>query len=460
MHCSSTISILRSSTTTTLKTRFTAFPYISTRSHQRYIHSCRRFATIPTNTNTMPVPQPKADITAEVSGQENADRLFSISRDFRSDTITIPTDGQLLAALRASRGDDVYKEDATTTELEARVARLTGKEAAMFAVSGTMTNQLAIRTHMKQPPHSVITDYRAHVHKMEAGGIAMFSQATTHQLVPKNGRHLTVEDIEPALQLGDNIHIAPTRLISLENTLSGTILPQSDILEIAALAKKHDILLHLDGARIWNVAAVDIEQKRLDPHNEQDLQTVLTDLLAPFDTASLCLSKGLGAPIGSMLVGTKAFIDRARWFRKAFGGGIRQSGSITAMADYALTHHFPRLAGTHALAKRLAKGLEDAGCTILADVDTNMVFFDPTSAGLSMDSVVSALGSLQPVPITFMRERLVVHHQTSQHAVDEFVDTVQQLAQKANQGKTLKEKQQGESDVAEADLRKKAVLGY
>ena len=132
-----------------------------------------------------------------------------------------------------------------------------------------------------------------------AGGIAVFSQATTHALVPSNGFHLTLDDIRPALVLGHDIHIAPTRLICLENTLSGTILPQDEIVKMGRMAKEHGIGMHLDGARIWEVAAKEIEQRGMDARKEEDLRDVLTELLEPFDTASLCLSKGLGAPIGS-----------------------------------------------------------------------------------------------------------------------------------------------------------------
>lgn len=339
----------------------------------------------------------------------------------------MPTDAQMMAALQASRGDDVYHEDPSTAALEARIAKMAGKEAALFGTSGTMTNQLAIRTHMKQPPHSVITDHRAHVHMMEAGGIAMFCQATTHGLVPSNGVHLTLEDIQPALQLGTNIHIAPTKLICLENTLSGIIFPQEEIVRIAELAKKNNIGMHLDGARAWNVAAAELEKRGLDPTSEADRTTVLSDILAPFDSASLCLSKGIGAPVGSAIVGSKEFIERARWFRKAFGGGWRQSGMLASMADYALTNFFPRLQDTHTLARRLAAGLEDAGCTILAPVDTSMVFFDPSPIGLSVNDVTQGLAALDD-PIGLNANRCVIHHQTDPQAVEDFIATVQRLA--------------------------------
>lgn len=340
----------------------------------------------------------------------------------------MPTDAQLVAALTASRGDDVYHEDGDTAALEARIAAMCGKEACLFGASGTMTNQLAIRTHMHQPPHSIITDHRAHVHMFEAGGIALFSQATTHGIVPENGVHLTAEDVRGALQLGSNIHIAPTKLVCLENTLSGIVFPQDEVERISDLARDHGIGMHLDGARLWNVAAKEVEARGLDASNAADVTTVLTDLLEPFDTASLCLSKGIGAPIGSAIVGPKDFIERARWFRKAFGGGWRQSGPLAAMADHALTHHFPRLAGTHALARRLANGLEAAGFEIGAPVDTNMVFFDASPLGLTTKDVVDALAA-HPDPITISANRCVLHHQTSPQAVDDFIEVVTRLAE-------------------------------
>ncbi|WVQ71235.1 hypothetical protein IAR50_000760 [Cryptococcus sp. DSM 104548] len=424
----------------------------------------------------MPIALPKSApaVTAEVGGQENVDMLNRVSRDFRSDTVTIPTDGQLLYALRATRGDDVYGEDPTTAALEKRVAELTGKEAAMFAVSGTQTNQLAIRTHMKQPPHSVITDWRAHVHKMEAGGIAMFSQATTHQIVPENGVNLSLEDVESNLQLGEDIHIAPTKLICLENTLSGMIFPQEEVVKIGELAKKHDIALHLDGARIWNVAADVVEKRGLDATKEEDLKAVLTELIAPFDTASLCLSKGIGAPIGSILVGPKDFIQKARWFKKAFGGGIRQAGGITASADYAITHNFPKLAETHRLAKRLEQGLREVGCDILAQVDTNMVFFQAKTLGLPLESVKARLAAL-PNPITIGRERIVLHHQITSEAVEDFITCVAEMKKEKlesgeisqteidERAKQMAERYatpEGEGNTSKTELRRRAALGY
>ncbi|BEI83495.1 hypothetical protein CcaverHIS002_0400990 [Cutaneotrichosporon cavernicola] len=370
------------------------------------------------------------DVTAAFGGAANVAQLHKTSRDFRSDTLTMPTDAQLRAAQTATRGDDVYREDGDVAALEARLASLSGMEACLFAPSGTMTNQLAIRSHLVQPPHAVLLDQRAHVHQYEAGGMALFSQATSHTVVPQ-GDHLTLEEVEGALQLGTDIHRAPTRLVCLENTLGGVVFPQSEIIKISTLVKSHGIPLHLDGARLWNVASLEVEKRGLGSGDE-DLRSVLTELLAPFDSASLCLSKGLGAPVGSVLVGPKTLIDRARWFRKAFGGGWRQAGGLAAMADHAVTHHFPRLAGTHALARKLADGLEAAGYGLVAPAHTNMVFFDPPN-GVTVDDLVTALAAL-PDPITIMGNRCVVHHQTSAEAVDTFVEVARQLADKARVG--------------------------
>lgn len=211
----------------------------------------------------------------------------------------MPTDAQVLFAQQATRGDDVEHEDATTTALEQRLAAMSGKEAALFCASSTMSNQLAIRSLLEGPPHSIVSDVRSHTFVNEAGGAALFSQATTYSARPSNKLYLTAEDVEDVLVVGSNVHTAPTRLITLENTINGIIHPQDEIIRIGELASQHDIPMHLDGARIWNTAAVEIEKRGLDAWNEAVKTEVLSALLGPFATTSLCLSKGLGAPIGS-----------------------------------------------------------------------------------------------------------------------------------------------------------------
>ena len=178
-------------------------------------------------------------------------------------------------------------------------------------------------------------------------------------LDPDTVHHLTLADIKDNVILGSNVHFAPTEVIALENTLNGTIIPQQGILEIAEFARSNGIAMHLDGARLWHVAA--------------ETGTSLAELCAPFDSVSLCFSKGLGAPIGSCLVGSSTFITRARRFRKLFGGGMRQTGALAAAAAYAVTNHFPLLPRVHALARMLEHGLEEAGCKITSRSETCIV---------------------------------------------------------------------------------------
>ncbi|KAH7883894.1 pyridoxal phosphate-dependent transferase [Phlebopus sp. FC_14] len=357
------------------------------------------------------VNQTKVDVLSPNPESDNAAQLEKISRSFLSDTITVPTKEMYQYAAQASLGDDVYHEPSTTA-LEAHIAQLTGKEAALFVTSGTMGNQLAIRTHLHQPPFSIVSDARAHINKFEAGGAAFHSGAHTITLTPSNGHHLTLKDIQPNVVFGSDVHIAPTRLICLENTLNGTIFPQSDIIEISEFAHKNNISMHLDGARIWHVAA---EEK-----------IPISELCAPFDTVSLCFSKGLGAPVGTCLVGSKDFIQKARWFRKMFGGGLRQTGILAGSIAYALTHNFPQLPRVHALAKRLQKDLEEIGVGILSPAETCMIFYDATTIGVEYWEAVERAAAL-PKPITLSGSRLVVHIQTSDGAVDDFVDMMRAL---------------------------------
>lgn len=216
---------------------------------------------------------------------DNDAKLQAVGRDFRSDTVTIPTERMFEAMRQASRGDDVYLEDETTQSFQASIAALTGKEAGLYVMSGTASNQLALRSHLVQPPYSVLLDARAHIHTSEAGALALISGATSLAISPSNGRYLRWdEDISPNLVLDDDIHHCPTKIIALENTLAGTLMPQEEIEKISKEARAKGVIMHLDGARIWNVAA--------------KTGLSMEELCRPFDTVSLCLSKGLGAPIG------------------------------------------------------------------------------------------------------------------------------------------------------------------
>jgi threonine aldolase len=281
--------------------------------------------------------------------------------DLRSDTVTKPTLPMREAMARAEVGDDVFGDDPTVKELEAETAALLGMESALFTPSGTMANQLAIRGHTELGDE-ILVEANAHVYYYESGGPAALSGVMCRCLNGHRGIFGGAE-VEAALRPPDQ-HFARTRLVCVENTHNrggGKIWPLERIQEVAATARKHGLLLHLDGARLWNASvAAGIAER---------------DYAAHFDTVSVCFSKGLGAPVGSALAGPRGFIERVRRFRKMFGGGMRQAGIIAAGALFALRNHRTRLAEDHANAKALASGL--AGVEGLEthpdEVETNMV---------------------------------------------------------------------------------------
>src|ERR1019366_1724156 len=267
------------------------------------------------------------------------------------------------AMARAEVGDDVFGDDPTVKELERRTAELLGKEAALFVPSGTMANQLAIRSQT-EPGDEILVEANAHIYYYEGGAPAALSGVMCRCINGQRGI-FTGADVEASLRPADQ-HFPRTRLMCLENTHNrggGKIWSIEQIREVAAAARKHGLQLHLDGARLWNASvAAGIPER---------------DYAAYFDTVSVCFSKGLGAPVGSALAGPKAFIERARRFRKMFGGGMRQAGIIAAGALFALRNHRERLAEDHANAQALAAGLTGVR-GVEADpteVETNMVRF-------------------------------------------------------------------------------------
>lgn len=287
---------------------------------------------------------------------------YPTHNEFRSDTFTVPTQEMIHNSL-TTYGDSVYKEDLITLKLEQIVAELTGKEAALFCVSGTMSNQIGLRANLYQPPHSILCDYRAHIYLHEAGGVASLSQAMVHPVIPSNGVYLTVDDIAENFTPDEqDIHAAPTKVISLENTLHGTIMPLAEIERISDFAKSHNIKLHLDGARLWNASA--------------ETGVSIKQYCQYFDSVSLCLSKSLGAPMGSILVGSQSFINKANHFKKQNGGGIRQAGIITSMAIIAITDHFKLLKASHVMAKDVGEFCDKHGIILESPVHTNFVFID------------------------------------------------------------------------------------
>jgi threonine aldolase len=291
--------------------------------------------------------------------------------DLRSDTITKPTPAMREAMAAAEVGDDVLGDDPTVRELEAETAALLGKEAALFTPSGTMANQLAVRSHTESGDE-IVVEAQAHLYFYEGGGPAALSGVMCRCLPGERGV-FGGADVEAVVRPADP-HFPRTRLVCIENTHNrggGKIWPLERIEEVAAVARRHGLQLHLDGARLWNAAvATGIAESRW---------------AAPFDTVSVCYSKGLGAPVGSALVGSKAFLERARRFRKMFGGGMRQAGIIAAGALFALRNHRGRLAEDHANARALAEGISRCkGVEVTpGEVETNMVRFRVSGAPAS-----------------------------------------------------------------------------
>ncbi|KAI5212527.1 hypothetical protein AUEXF2481DRAFT_40513 [Aureobasidium subglaciale EXF-2481] len=322
--------------------------------------------------------------------------------DFRSDVMTRPTTRMLEAIAATTLQDDVFMEDTTSNDLEAFIADLTAKEAALFVLSGTMGNQVALRTHLLAPPHAVLTDHRSHIVQWEAGGVASMCGAMIQAVVPANNKYLTLEDIKKYAVISNDIHACPTKLLSLENTLNGIVTPLEDFQRISAWAKENNILMHLDGARLWEAVASGAGS--------------LKDYCACFDSISLCFSKGLGAPIGSIIVGTKQFRERARWIRKSIGGGLRQAGVVTAAARVAVedTYLGGRLAASHDRARSIASMWEKLGGKTSNPVETNMCWLDLDAAGISVTDFIAAG---EKVGLRLGGGRLVVHYQISEEAV-------------------------------------------
>ncbi|KAJ5766048.1 uncharacterized protein N7511_003664, partial [Penicillium nucicola] len=328
--------------------------------------------------------------------------------DLRSDTMTKPTASMLEAICQTTLLDDVFNEDTVTNDLQSHVAKITGHESSLLVMSGTMGNQVAIRSHLAQPPHSVLCDHRSHIICYEAGGVSAWTGATMQTVIPKNGVHLTLEDIQKHAVLEDNIHYCPTKLISLENTLDGMIMPLKEARRIVEWAHAHDIKVHLDGARLWEAVVAGAGS--------------LPEYASLFDSVSLCFSKGLGAPIGSIIVGSHDFIKKARWFRKSIGGGARQTGVIAAAARVALDETFGtdphgqtgKLAATHAKAKQVAEMWTSCGGKLEYPLHTNMVWLDLEASGVGPNDMAQ-IGQEQGLRL--MGGRVVVHYQISDEAL-------------------------------------------
>lgn len=300
-----------------------------------------------------------------------------------SDTVTKPTPGMLAAMMSAKIGDDVFKEDATVNELEAKTAALFGMEAALFFPSGTMANQTAIKVHT-QPGEQLICDHYAHIFNYEGGGVS-FNAGVSCKLIEGHRGMITAKQVAHAINPPDFYHSPLTSLVSLENTTNkggGAVWDIQEMKAIREVCDRHGLRYHLDGARIWNALAVTGE----DPKVYGQL----------FDSISVCLSKGLGCPVGSVLVGSKEYISKALRIRKVFGGGMRQAGFLAAAGIYALDHHRERLSEDHRKAKEIEALLSSkAFIAAVAPVDTNIIIFELNEAVLTSEVFMQKMEQYQ-----------------------------------------------------------------
>jgi threonine aldolase len=319
--------------------------------------------------------------------------MTSPRHDFRSDTVTRPTPGMRQAMAAAEVGDDVYGDDPTVIALERRAADMLGKAAGLFVPTGTMSNLLGLLAHCGRG-EAFIAARNAHCYAYEAGNAAVIGALQPQPLPEDADGAMDLGEIEAAIHDGSDPHFAETRLIALENTFGGQVLAPGYVAAVVEIARRHKLGLHLDGARIFNAAiASDVPAAAL---------------AAPFDTVSMCLSKGLGAPVGSVLLGSEALIARARRWRKMVGGGMRQAGIIAAGGLYALEHHVARLAEDHTRARRLAEGLARHSALTVTPPHTNIVFVDAApevDAGLRAALTEAGIG----VTGRYGRQRWVTH---------------------------------------------------
>jgi threonine aldolase len=286
--------------------------------------------------------------------------------DLRSDTVTQPTAAMREAMLRASLGDDVFGDDPTVNALQERIAQITGKEAALFMPTGTQSNLCALMAHCERGDEYIVGQ-NAHTYRYEGGGAAVLGSIQPQPLAQNSVGEMALADIAAAIKPID-CHFARTRLLALENTWNGHPMSQDYLAQATGLARQHGLAVHLDGARLFNAAVAQAEGGSV-------MQSVrrITD---HFDSVSVCFSKGLGAPVGSALCGSRDLIAKALRWRKVLGGGMRQSGVLAAGALHALDHHIDRLADDHALAQRLAQGLQGLPGLSVRSAQTNIVFVD------------------------------------------------------------------------------------
>lgn len=338
--------------------------------------------------------------------------------DLRSDTVTQPTPAMREAMMAAPLGDDVFGTDPSVNALQEKIAAMLGFEAALFVPTGTQSNLCAILSHCGRGDEYIVGQ-QAHCYRWEGGGAAVFGSVQPQPLDHAADGTLPLAQIEAAIK-PDDAHFARTRLLALENTLGGKLLPFEYVQAATDLAKRKGLQRHLDGARLFNAATAQAASSK-----NSDIRAEARRIAQCFDSVSVCFSKGLGAPIGSALVGSREFIARAHRIRKMAGGGMRQAGLLAAAASHALDHHIDRLADDHALAQRLAQGLEGIEGLKVEAPHTNIVFVDLTGAAQARSTELLASLNQQGILATGLyRLRFVTHLDVDAAGVDRAVTAI------------------------------------
>ena len=338
--------------------------------------------------------------------------------DLRSDTVTQPTPAMREAMMAAPLGDDVFGTDPSVNALQEKIAALLGFEAALFVPTGTQSNLCAILSHCGRGDEYIVGQ-QAHCYRWEGGGAAVFGSVQPQPLDHAPDGTLPLAQVEAAVK-PDDAHFARTRLLALENTLGGKLLPFEYVQAATDLARSKGLQRHLDGARLFNAATAQAALNK-----RSDIRAEARRIAQCFDSVSVCFSKGLGAPIGSALVGSRDFIARAHRIRKMAGGGMRQAGMLAAAASHALDHHVGRLAEDHALARRLAEGLDGIEGLKVEAPHTNIVFVDLTGAAQARSSELLAHLNQQGIHATGLyRLRFVTHLDVDTAGVDRAVAAI------------------------------------
>jgi threonine aldolase len=340
--------------------------------------------------------------------------------DLRSDTVTKPTAAMRDAMMAAPLGDDVFGDDPSVNALQEKIAAILGFEAALFVPTGTQSNLCAILSHCQRGDEYIVGQMQ-HCYRWEAGGGAVFGSVQPQPIAHQPDGTLALSDIEAAIK-PDDPHFARSRMLALENTLGGQVIPMAYIEQATQLAQSRGLARHLDGARLFNAAVAQASQ------NGSDARTEARRIAQCFDSVSVCFSKGLGAPVGSALCGSKEFIGRAKRVRKMAGGAMRQAGLLAAAASFALDHHVDRLADDHALAKRLATGLGGIDGLKVEVPHTNIVFVDLVGKAREQSSeLLRHLEAHGVLATGLYRLRFVTHLDVDAAGVDRAVAAIRQF---------------------------------